>query len=186
MTSSLTTRTAYPGARRPLDRRVLLRIASDTPPSLTGSMAERGVHIDHHTLTVERTRPWPELSSLPGFWPIDRALEVERVALIAGVPVAYTVTQLCSKLVPGLAKQLPSPGSLHAVLRDHYGLDPVRDWCRARMTVPTRECAEHLSSSAPVWWLTEGLRAGRVARPLAMSTVFLRADVFDVSFGFDR
>lgn len=117
----------------------------------------------------------------------DRVWLVSRRRYVDDELAGCADTYVPVELAPDLPKRLPGDGSLTATLTEHYGVDPVRGSYRAELQLPPDRIAHRLHLDGRPWMLlTQGRTdCQRLGRPLEVSTVWLRADVFRlvVEFG---
>lgn len=91
---------------------------------LTDQLTRAGRRAGARVLRAESGVPGRDVAAALGLTSRGQALEVVRVRLANRVPVALETSWFPAKLVPGLLERSLT-GSLYAVLRKHYGVDPV-------------------------------------------------------------
>ncbi|MEN3282246.1 MAG: GntR family transcriptional regulator, nutrient-sensing system regulator [Solirubrobacteraceae bacterium] len=117
----------------------------------------------------------------------DRVWLVARRRYVDGELAGCADTYVPVELAPDLPKRLASDGSLTATLTERYDAEPVRGSYRAELQLPPDRIAQRLGLDDRPWMLLTQGRSDcrRRSRPLELSTVWLRADVFRlvVEFG---
>ncbi len=91
---------------------------------LTDQLTRAGRRAGARVLSATSSPPGPEVAGALGLGPRTPAVSVVRVRLANRVPVALETSWFPARLVPGLLDRSLT-GSLYAVLRKHYGVDPV-------------------------------------------------------------
>jgi GntR family transcriptional regulator len=94
-------------------------------------------------LEARRVVPEPDIAAALGLGARAAAFEVRRVRSANRVPVALETSWLPARLVPGLLDRTLS-GSLYAVLRRHYGLEPLTAEEHLAPVLADDETAAHL------------------------------------------
>jgi len=109
------------------------------------------------------------------------AVNLRRRRFVNDELAAYSESWLSPELVPELEKQLGKAGSLNAALKK-YDLKPKRGLLRCELSIAPPDVAERLEvpDRPLVFALTTHLRSGK--RELAVTTTWLRADVFNVVY----
>jgi GntR family transcriptional regulator len=91
---------------------------------LTDQLMRAGRRAGARVLRAESRAPGRDVALALGLSSRAQAVEVVRVRLANRVPVALETSWFPARLVPDLLERSLT-GSLYAVLRKHYGLDPV-------------------------------------------------------------
>lgn len=91
---------------------------------LTDQLTRAGRRAGARVLRTETAVPDREVAHALGLGVRGQTVEIVRVRLANRVPVALERSWFPARLVPGLLDR-PLTGSLYAVVRKHYGIDPV-------------------------------------------------------------
>ena len=110
---------------------------------LTDQLQRAGRRAGARVLGARRVVPEPAVAGALGLGPRAVAFEVRRVRSANRMPVALETSWLPARLVPGLLDRTLS-GSLYAVLRRHYGLEPLTAEERLAPVLADDETAAHL------------------------------------------
>jgi GntR family transcriptional regulator len=140
---------------------------------LTDQVRRAGRRAGARVLVARRVVPEPDVAAALGLTGRSQTVQVVRVRSANGVPVAVESSWFPARLVPGFLDH-PLTGSLYAVLRRHYGREPVAAEERLQAVVADAETAERLG-------LPEGdplMRVERVATDAAGAVVEFARDLF--------
>ncbi len=172
------------GAGTFVAERFTYRVAASMPPSFTETLRQVGVEPRQQIIEV-RTEPAPAELLLPlRLAEGDKVTVVRRLSWIGGRAVSYGASWLPADRVPDLAGHMREQGSIYRVLREGYGYEPVRLWCRAELDCAPPDVAVWLGlEGRPLVW---HLESGNGERPggqrLEVTRGWLRADVFRLVF----
>jgi len=107
--------------------------------SYTEDMRAQGREPSSRLLELVETTAGDDIAKLLGIRSGAKMLRLNRLRLADGEPMALETTHLPYSRFPGLGEVLPDGGSLYAVLREHYGVQPER----AEETIETELCGPH-------------------------------------------
>ena len=140
---------------------------------LTDQLQRAGRRAGARVLSTRRRVPPADVADALGLTGRAQAFEVVRVRSANRLPVALETSWFPARLLPGLLDH-PMSGSLYAVLRTHYGHEPVSAVERLEPVLATAPLAERLDVAvgAPL------LRVERVARDAEGTVVEFARDVF--------
>jgi GntR family transcriptional regulator len=167
--------------------RVEYRIGSDMSPSWTETVRSTGAEVRSFTERARIQRVPPRVRMELELGRAARVYVLSRRRFVADEPAACSVSYVVAELAPGLPDRLGPDGSLHAALKDPYGLDPVAAWMRAEMEVPPPDIPKRLGMRGrpvmvSVRWRTD---SAREARPVELTASWMRADIFRVMLEVD-
>lgn len=173
---------SLPGREHVVASRVDYRIGSGMSSSWTETVRAAGREVRSETERIRVQRVTPRVRLELELGRTARVYVLSRRRFVDGDPAGCSVSYVVAELVPGLPERIGGEGSLHATLRDGYGLEPVGAWIRAEMDVPPMDIPKRLGlRGRPLMvslrWRTDSARAGR---PVELTTSWLRADVFRV------
>ena len=140
---------------------------------LTDQLQRAGRRAGAKVLVARRTVPDPDVAAALGLSARAQAVEVIRVRSANSLPVALETSWFPARLVPGLLDHKLS-GSLYAVLRKHYGHEPVTAVERLAPILATPELEHHLDVAPG----TPLLRVERVASDASGTVVEFARDIF--------
>jgi GntR family transcriptional regulator len=174
--------------RRNLTRRLVVssridyRIGSGMLPGLTEAVAASGVAVRSETERVRTQRVPPRVRLELDTARLSRVHVLSRRRFVDDEPVACSLSYVAADLTPGLPDRLGLTGSLHATLREAYGLHPVAAWVRAEMEVPPPDIPRRLGlAGRPVLVsIRSRTDCSRLGRPIEVTASWLRPDVFRV------
>lgn len=140
---------------------------------LTDQVRRAGRRAGARVLVARRGVPEPDVARALGLEPRAHAVEVVRVRSANGVPVAIEHSWFPARLVPGLLDRSLT-GSLYAVLRQHYGREPVtaEERLEAVLADPTTSERLALPEGSPL------MRVERVAADATGTVVEFARDLF--------
>jgi len=167
--------------------RVDYRIGSGMSSSWTETVRSTGAEVRSETERARIRRVPPRVRMELELGRAARVYVLSRRRFVDDEPAACSVSYVVAELAPGLPDRLGPDGSLHAALRQEYGLEPVAAWMRAEMEVPPPDIPKRLGlRGRPVMvsvrWRTD---SAREARPVELTASWLRADVFRVMLEVD-
>ena len=171
-----------------VSRRIDYTISRDTPPSWSASVREAGRTARIVTTSWRLDKPPPEVRRRMRIGTRRQLLALSRDRYVDGELVGFADTWLDPELVPDLPQALGTANSLHEVLDEHYGLEPVRGWFGVAIDPAPREVANRLGLAGhpPVIAIRSRTdAAARGHRPIELTISFLRADVFRIEVDFD-
>ncbi len=162
--------------------RIDYRIGSGMLPGLTEAVAASGVTVRSETERVRLQRVPPRVRLELDIGRMSRVHVLSRRRFVDDEPVACSVSYVVADLTPGLPDRLGTEGSLHATLREAFGLHPVPAWVRAEMDVPPVDIPRRLKlGGRPVLVsIRSRTDCARLGRPLEVTASWLRPDVFRV------
>ena len=140
---------------------------------LTDQVRRAGRRAGARVLVARRVVPDVDVAHALGLTGRAQTVHVVRVRSANGVPVAVESSWFPARLVPGFLDH-PLSGSLYAVLRKHYGREPVTAEERLQAVVADTATAEHLG-------LHEGsplMRVERVATDAGGTVIEFARDLF--------
>jgi GntR family transcriptional regulator len=178
---------SLPGRRQVVASRVEYRIGSGMSSSWTETVRAAGVEVRSETERIRVQRVTPRVRLELELGRTARVYILSRRRFVDGEAAACSVSYVVAELVPGLPERIDGEGSLHATLRDGYGLEPAGAWIRAEMAVPPMDIPKRLGlrgrpMMVSLRWRTDSARAGR---PVELTTSWLRADIFRVMLEVD-
>ena len=140
---------------------------------LTDQVRRAGRRAGARVLVARRGVPDPDVARALGLGRRAQAVEVVRVRSANGVPVAVEHSWFPARLVPGLLEHSLS-GSLYALLRKHYGREPVSAEERVQAVLADADAAARLGlpQGAPL------LRVERLAADSGGAAVEFARDLF--------
>jgi DNA-binding GntR family transcriptional regulator len=178
------------GAGTFVHRRIDYVIGPDTPPSWSDAMLTAG---HEPGSSVERRRV-----HRAGAW-LRRRLELPedgqvtsllRHSRLDGHPSGVSTSHVPLDLAPDLSARIAGAAaqprlphvSVYHLLKDGYGLDPVRTWTTASLEVPPSDVVASIGLEVPepTWFVETVNRDGASGRPVEHSRSWLRADVYRV------
>lgn len=157
-------------------------------PQVPPSWSERLRHAGHVPRTeTERMRmkkPPEDLRASLGLVSGADAIFVARRRYVDDVLAAYAESWLAADLLPDFITRLPAEGSMHRAFDQLYGLVPYSVSTKAEFVVAPLAVARKLEDeSRPMVVRLVGITGSRTAaRPIQLTTSWLRADVFRVVF----
>ncbi len=166
------------------------RLGPGLPPGWTAAMAAAGAGA-MATTRLERVRTQrvpPRLRMDLRLGSAARVHVLSRIRLLAGEPVACSVSYVVASLAPALTERLAGDGSLAHALRAVYGLSPVQAWVHVGFGPPPPDVPGRLGMRRrpSLLWIRSAIDAGRGGIPVALSVTWLRPDRFHVRVGFPR
>lgn len=90
--------------------------------SFTEQAASNGLTATSQLLATERVRADDETAARLGLRPGDPVHQIDRLRLADGRPMAVETSLLSAARYPNLTRKMRKAGSLHAVLREDYGV----------------------------------------------------------------
>ncbi|MGY6502581.1 MAG: GntR family transcriptional regulator [Acidimicrobiales bacterium] len=165
-------------------RRIDYPIGAGMPPSAS-EMVRRAGGVPSSTLVSIRTRrPGPDVREALDLDTDERIVAITRAGRVDDLPASYGTSHLPLDLVDGIADHLGDDVSIYRTLSEHFDLAPVRQWARAEQVVVPADVAPHLGlEGRPLVWRLESCNVDRrLGRPVELSSTWLRADVYRVSF----
>ena len=162
--------------------RIDYRIGSGMLPGLTEAVAASGVAVRSETERDRLQRVPPRVRLELGVGRMSRVYVLSRRRFVDDEPVACSVSYVVADLTAGLPDRLGPEGSLHATLREAYGLHPVSAWVRAEMEVPPPDIPRRLRlGGRPVLVsIRSRTDCARLGRPIEVTASWLRPDVFRI------
>jgi DNA-binding GntR family transcriptional regulator len=193
-------RSAARAALQELERRLLVRrvkgrgtftaqrvdytISAQRPPSWSETL--RAVGARPRTV-VRRCEPvgLPEHVAARIERPVGSpAYVLNRRSFTDDLPASWGAEWIPADLVPELPAAVRVEESLHTILRQMAGVDPVRGWVRASMEVAQGEVADELGLDvgSAVWFVESLNRDGAEGPPVCLTQRWIRADAIRVVF----
>ena len=168
------------GRRTVVARRIDYRLDEKGLPSWTRAVAKSGATPRTQIELVKLRQAPPDVRTQLKLAKKALVVSLARRRFVDDEVAAYTLSWFNAALVPDLERQL-THRTLQAALR-HCGMKPKRAFLRCQLVVAPADLAEHFEShDRPlVFELTALLLAGK--RRLALTTMWLRADIFNVIF----
>jgi GntR family transcriptional regulator len=162
--------------------RIDYRIGSGMLPGLTDAVSASGVAVRSETERVRLQRVPPRVRLELDVGRMSHVYVLSRRRFVDEEPVACSVSYVAADLTPGLPDRLGSEGSLHATIREAFGLKPVPAWVRAEMEVPPPDIPRRLKlGGRPVLVsIRSRTDCARLGRPIEVTASWLRPDVFRV------
>jgi DNA-binding GntR family transcriptional regulator len=157
-------------------------------PNVPPSWSERLRRAGHVPRTqTERMRlklPPADVRTTLGLPAGEEAIFVARRRFVDETLAAYAESWLAADLLPEFITRLPAEGSMHRAFDDLYALEPYSASVKAEFVVAPLAVARKLEDEGrPMVFQLVGVTASRVAaRPIQVTTSWLRADVFRVVF----
>lgn len=165
-------------------RRIDYPIGSDMPPSASEMIRRAGAEPSSELVSVRTRKPSAQVRNALDLDADEKVVAVTRAGQVDSLPAWFGTTHLPQELVAGIAGHLGDDTSIYTVLRDHFGLDPTRQWARAELVVVPADVAPYLGlEGRPLVWRLESCNADpSLGRPVELSQSWLRADVYRVRF----
>ncbi len=169
------------GRRTVVARRIDYRLNDRGLPSWTRTVAKSGAVPRTQIVTLKLRQAPPDVRTELKLAKKAQVVLLTRRRFVDDELAAYSVAWFDAVLAPDLERQLADDRTLHAALR-RCGIKPKRGLLRCQLSVAPADLAEHFEShDRPlVFELTAQLLAGK--RRLALTTTWLRADIFNVIF----
>ncbi|WP_162870093.1 GntR family transcriptional regulator [Kitasatospora cineracea] len=163
-------------------RRIEYRIGAAYPVSFTEAMARLGVETTTTAEPPERRAAGTADSHVLGVPLGAPVLVLRRTRHVQGVPAVVGQSLLAGDLLPGLEDALAAGTSLHAVMKDTYGIEPALGWSQVRMMPPPPEEARRLALRGRPPLVRMGARIvdRNSGRYVEVVDQWLRPDYFDV------
>jgi GntR family transcriptional regulator len=154
------------------------------PPSWTERLQRAGHDPRTRTERMRMKKPPEDVRATLGLAAGDEAIFVARRRYVDETLAAYAESWLAADLLPDFITRLPEEGSMHRAFDELYGLEPYAASVRAEFVVAPPAVARKLEDEGrPMVFELVGITASRVvARPIQVTTSWLRADVFRVVF----
>ncbi len=174
-------RRAGPG-RMVVSARIDYRIGAGMPPGLTDAVGSSGAGVRSETERVRLQRVPPRVRLDLNAGRAAKVWVLSRRRFLDDEPVACSVSYVVADLTPGLPDRLTGGRSLHAALREMYGLEPASAWVRAEMEVPPPDIPRRLRLRGRPLLVSVRSRTdcGRLGRPIEVTASWLRPEVFRV------
>ncbi|MFN2459460.1 MAG: GntR family transcriptional regulator [Candidatus Velthaea sp.] len=169
------------GRRTVVARRIRYPLSPTGVPGWTKIVRSAGGEPRTELDTLRQCVPPKEIRAALQLSKKAPAFQLGRRRFVDDELAAYSESWLRAALVPKLESRVGKTGSLHAALKK-YDLHPKRGLLRCELAVASPDVAERLAApDRPlVFVLTTQLRSGK--RDLAVTTTWLRADVFNVVY----
>jgi GntR family transcriptional regulator len=154
------------------------------PPSWSERLRRAG-HIPRtQTERMRMKKPPQGVRSALGLAADEDAIFVARRRYVDETLAAYAESWLAADLLPDFITRLPAEGSMHGAFGELYGLEPYSASVKAEFVVAPPAVARKLDDDGrPMVFQLVGITASRAAaRPIQVTTSWLRADVFRVVF----
>lgn len=168
-------------------RRLEYRVGPATPASWTETVRRAGAEPGTELGPIRARRPPDDVAGELGLAGDARAWLVPRLRFVDGELAGCADTYVPVEVAPDLPRRLVEGGSLSAILAGEYDADPVRANYRAELELAPDSVVRRLGLEGRPWMLLTRGRTDcrRRRRPLELSTVWLRADLFRliVEFG---
>jgi DNA-binding GntR family transcriptional regulator len=162
--------------------RIDYRIGSGMPAGLTEAIGSAGATVRSETERIRLQRVPPRVRVELDVPRTRRVYVLSRRRFLGDEAVACSVSYVVADLAPGLPERLGHDGSLHATLRDAYGLEPVPAWVRAEMDIPPPDIPRRLKLHGRPMMVSLRARTdcARLQRSIELTASWLRPDVFRV------
>jgi GntR family transcriptional regulator len=157
-------------------------------PHVAPSWSERLRHAGHDPRTetdrMREKKPPEDVRTTLQLPSGVNAIFVARRRYVDDVLAAYAESWLAADLLPGFVTRLPAEGSMHRAFDEIYRLAPYSASTKAEFVVAPLAVARKLDDeSRPMVVRLVGITGSRTAaRPIQITTSWLRADVFRVVF----
>lgn len=146
------------GAGTFVRRRIDYVIDKSLPPSFTATVAAAGARPGSKLLGVIRRPPDPGSAYELQVAGKGDIVEVRRVTFVDDVPASFATLRLSGRRLPDIEEHLDDDVSVHALLRDVYGMTLRRWRHQISLDVPETEVANLLGDEAPrPCWYAESL-----------------------------
>lgn len=168
-------------------QRLEYRVGPTTPPGWSETVRRAGAQPRAELGRIAHASPPPQVAAELGLPDGAAAWLVPRIRYVNGELVGCADSYLAVETAPDLPQRLVDGASLTATLARVYDAEPVRGSYRAELELPPADIVERLGLIGRPWMLLTHGRTDcrRRGRPLEVSTVWLRADIFRlvVEFG---
>lgn len=179
-----------------VSRRVDFAIGPGLSPSASEMQRRAGVVPTTVLVSVRTRRPPPAIRTLLDLDADDRVVSITRTGLVDSIPAWHGTTHVPHELAPELGEHLAAVGpladqggtSIIEVLRNEFGMQAELGWATADLAVlPSAIAAQLRVDGRPLAWDVEvGVWDRSLARAVALTQRWMRADVFRVRFETDQ
>ena len=169
------------GRRTVVARRIDYPLDCKGRPSWTRTVVKSGATPRTEIVVLRARQPPAEVRATLNMPKKATAIYLGRRRFVDEELAAYSVSWINAPLVPNLEQRISEVGTIRGALRNH-GFKLKRGLLRCELAVAPAELAERfeLHDRPLVFELTAHLLTGK--RHLAISTTWLRADIFNVIF----
>ena len=170
-------------------RRLPYVVSPASSPSWSASVRAAGGQPGLATVSL---RERPASQSIADRLRIDKGRRVFvllRRRFVDGLIAGCTTSYLPGDLLPRFRSRLADDASLHDVLVDHYGIEPVRAWVKVELRPAPSDVAQHLElRGAPMVHRLSALLedSGSDGRVVEFGETWLRPDAVDLVIEMKR